>query len=265
MRGFQAKLPVRTVLSLALLGAATAWGQDAVVAPMPAKVPTAQEVMARMLARNQERVAALERYATERTYQVRYNGTGGEHKAELKVYAEYTGPEQKRFTVVSESGSKFICDKVLKKLVEGEQEATDRANRLQSALNLDNYDAVLAGEETVEPLGSNMPVRAWVLKVTPKTPSKFTYKGTVWVSAEDYAVMRISGEPAKSPSWWIDRAHFDSRYVKRGQIWLPGRNVSSSHVRIGGEATLTIDYGNYPVVAAHTLKPAATEASLRVQ
>jgi hypothetical protein len=38
-------------------------------------------------------------------------------------------------------------------------------------------------------------------------------------------------------------------------IWLPGRNISTSHVRIGGEATLTIDYRSYPVVTAQALRP----------
>jgi len=103
-------------------------------------------------------------------------------------------------------------------------------------------------------------MRAWVLRVTPRVDNKFTYRGRVWISEDDYAVMRIAGEPAKSPSWWINRASFDFRYVRRGEIWLPGKNVSSSHVRIGGEATMTIDYGSYPVVAAHGLKPVTESA-----
>jgi outer membrane lipoprotein-sorting protein len=243
---------VRAIFVLSLLGTeAAATAQNA----QPSFRPTAEEVMARMLDKNRERLAALQHYTTERTYQVHYAGTGGEHLAEIRVRAEYTGPEQKRFTIESESGSKFICDKVLRKLVESELEASDRASRMQSALNPENYDAKILGEETLDPLGHGAPEKAWVLEVTPKSPSKFTYKGKVWVNEEDYAVMRIWGEPAKSPSWWIDRAHFDSRYVRRGQIWLPGRNVSSSHVRIGGEATLTIDYGSYPELAASAVRP----------
>jgi hypothetical protein len=114
---------------------------------------------------------------------------------------------------------------------------------MQMALSPENYNLELTGEESVEG------VRAWVLKVSPKVDNKFTYRGRVWVSADDYAVMRIQGEPAKSPSWWINRASFDSRYVRRGEFWLLGRNVSTSHVRIGGEATLMIDYGTYESVA----------------
>jgi hypothetical protein len=77
--------------------------------------------------------------------------------------------------------------------------------------------------------------------------------------------MRIVGEPAKNPSWWINRASLHSEYVRRGDVWLPAKNVSTSHVRIGGEATLTIDYGTYPVVAARALRPATESAENRAQ
>ena len=70
----------------------------------------------------------------------------------------------------------------------------------------------------------------------------------------------VLGEPAKNPSWWINRARFESLYVRRGDVWLPAKNASSSHVRIGGEATLTIEYGTYPVVMERALKPTVASA-----
>jgi hypothetical protein len=215
--------------------------------------PTAAEIIARLLEKNKQRSAALDHYESERTYRVEYTGTGGEHRAEIHVHAEYSRPDQKRFTVLAESGSKFLCEKVLRKLVESEQEATAQSNRMQTTLGPENYDSELVGEETVATVGG--PVRTWVLRVTPKVDNKFTYRGKVWVSEDDDAVVRIQGEPAKSPSWWINRASFDSTYLRRGDVWLSAKNVSSSHVRIGGEATLTIEYGTYPVVAARALKP----------
>jgi hypothetical protein len=235
-------------LSTTSVSALTARGPDGT----PVAPPTSAEIVTRMLEKNKERLAALEHYESERTYRVEYTGAGGAHHAELQVRAEYTGPDQKRFTVVSESGSKFLCDKVLRKLVEGEEEAAAASNRMQTTLGPKNYNADLVGEETVATPGSA--VRAWVLQVTPKVDNKFTYRGKVWVSEDDYAVVRILGEPAKSPSWWINHASFESDYVRRGDVWLPGKNVSSSHVRIGGDATLTIEYGSYPVVASRALK-----------
>jgi hypothetical protein len=215
--------------------------------------PTVDEILARMVVKNAERQAALEHYASERTYRVEYKGTGGEHFGEIRVHAEYSAPDQKRFTVVSEAGSKLICQKVLRRLVESEQEASQTANRMQTMLSAENYHVELVGEEQVDG------VRAWVLKVSPKVDNKFTYRGKVWVSEDDYAVMRVHGEPAKNPSWWINRASFDSRYVRRGEFWLPGKNVSTSHVRIGGEATLTIDYGAYQTLAGRAVARAAGE------
>jgi hypothetical protein len=149
--------------------------------------------------------------------------------------------------VESEAGSKLICEKVLRRLVESEQEASQTANRMQTVLSATNYHLELVGEEQIDG------TRAWVLKVSPKVDSKFTYRGKVWVSEGDYAVMRVHGEPAKNPSWWINRASFDSQYVRRGEFWLPGKNVSTSHVRIGGDATLTIDYGAYQTLVGRTV------------
>ncbi len=225
--------------------------------------PTAGEVIARMLEMNRERLAALQHYESQRTYRVEYHGTGGEHHAELLVRIVYTGPNQKQFTVVSESGPKFLRDEVLRKLAAGEQEASGQANRMQTTLGPENYDAQLAGEELLPDTGSaSGAVRTWVLHVSPKVDNKFTYRGTVWVSQDDYAVVKIVGEPAKSPSWWIDHAHFKSMYLRRGEVWLPEKNVSSSHVRIGGVATLTIEYGSYPEVKAKGLKVADAPAEI---
>jgi hypothetical protein len=137
--------------------------------------------------------------------------------------------------------------------VESEQEAAAQSNRMQTTLGPENYHAELVGEETIAT--ADGPVATWVLQVTPKVDNKFNYRGKVWVSQDDYATVRIQGEPAKNPSWWINRASFESNYVRRGGVWLPAKNVSSSHVRIGGEATLTIEYGSYPVVTARALKP----------
>jgi hypothetical protein len=240
--------------SLTASGNATSIGSSSVAAPADGARLRAAEIVTRLLEKNKERSAALERYESERTYRVEYTGTGGAHRAELEVRVEYSRPDQKRFTVIAESGPKFLCDKVLRKLVESEQEATAQSNRMQTTLGPENYDAELVGEETVATAGG--PVRTWVLRVTPKVDNKFTYRGKVWVSEDDDAVVRIQGEPAKSPSWWINRTSFDSTYLRRGDVWLPAKNVSSSHVRIGGEATLTIEYGTYPVVTALTLKPA---------
>ena len=206
--------------------------------------PTADEIVARMLTKNDERQAALEHYKTERTYHLEYDGTGGKHHAEMVVRAEYTAPGRKSFTVLSESGSKILCREVLRKLVEKEEETAARADWQRAMFSTDTYNVELMGREQLEG------VNTWVLKVEPKVESKVAYRGKVWVSMDDFATVRVMGEPVKSPSWMLDCATFDSWYMRRGEVWVPAKNVSTTHVRIGGEAKVTIDYGRYEVLSA---------------
>jgi hypothetical protein len=45
-------------------------------------------------------------------------------------------------------------------------------------------------------------------------------------------------------------------------FWLPKRNESVSYIRLGGRATLTIEYSNNKVVDARKSSPAASPAIL---
>jgi outer membrane lipoprotein-sorting protein len=208
-----------------------------------AQTLTAEEIVARMNAHDRDRQAALEHYQSERTYRVEYRGPMGDRSAEMLARMQFSAPDQKRFTVLSESGSAMFCHKVLRKMMDGEQEGALQANHLKAMLTSDNDNLKLVGEDEVDG------VKAWVLEVSPKVNSKFNYKGKVWVSKQDYAVVRIVGTPAKNPSWITSGATFDYRYARNGQFWLPQRNVTVSHVRMGGEVTLTVDYGTYEIVA----------------
>lgn len=231
--------------SVCMIGARGMWAQNG---------PSVDAIVLQLQARNAERQKALESYTGERTYRVEYHGTGGEHHGEIAVHAEYGSQGEKHLTVVSETGSKLICERVLRKMVETEQEASERGNRVQTMLSPENYSFEMLGQETVDG------VPLWVLRVSPKVDNKLTYRGRIWVSEDDFAVVRVQGEPAKNPSWWINRASFDWRYGKHGRFWLPERTVAVSHVRIGGEAKLTIEYAAYHIVAQGE-KPAMTNTA----
>jgi len=208
---------------------------------------SAEEIVVRVMQHDAARRATLAEYASERTYRMEYKGPIGERQALMRVRMEFSAPDRKRFTVVSESGSTIFCHQILRKLMEGEQEGALEANRLRSMLSPENYNLRLAGEERLD--GRD----AWILEVSPKDENRFNYKGRVWVSKADFAVMRIVGSPAKNPSWLMGASKFDYRYRQSGDFWLPERNDTVSHLRIGGEITLTVDYGEYRITAAGPL------------
>jgi len=216
-------------------------------APLPACAqtsnPSAEEIVTRLNQHDRERQIALQQYGSERTYHIDYHGPMGDRTAVVHARMDFSAPDQKHFAVVSETGSQVFCHKVLRKLMESEQEGALEANHLRTMLSSQNDNLKLVGEDDLNG------IRTWVLEVSPKVDSKFNYKGKVWVSKQDYAVVRIVGSPAKNPTWLTSSATFDYRYARHGDFWLPQRNVTISHVRMGGEVTLTVDYGTYSIVS----------------
>lgn len=199
----------------------------------------AEQVVASMTSRNESRASALHGYSGKRVYHLSYHGLPASKDAELIVEARYSAPSTKEFNVISQSGSKFLVDRVLKPLLANEEEAQSQENRQQSALTPRNYSFELAGEEVTDH-GS-----FYILKVQPKATNRFLYRGEIWVDANDFAIARIEAEPAQNPSFWISHTKIEQRYAKIGPFWLPIRNQSTTKVRLGGTATLVIDYEDY--------------------
>lgn len=220
-------------------------------APLPVLV-----VVENLQRKNALRAAALTRFEGTRIYRVQYRGFPGDHDAEMVVHMIFHAPSSKEFTVVSQTGSKFIGDRIFKKLLEGEQEAANEENRRLSALSTENYDFKMAGYED-SPEGGR-----YILDLLPKTKNKFLYRGKIWVDARDFAVVRIEAEPAKNPSFWIKKTDVSHRYVKVDDFWLPAENHSESVIRLGGKATLSIEYRDYKIVEATPLHQSETAETM---
>jgi hypothetical protein len=158
----------------------------------------------------------------------------------MEVAVSFDAALGKSFRIVSQNGSKILCEKVLKRAVDSEREA--QQDNAATALTPANYRFQLLGTEYL----NGRP--AYIMNVAPLKDSKFLYRGKIWVDAADFAVAKIEAEPAKSPSFWISRTLIHYTSAKTGNFWLPQQSRSETKVRIGGNATLTIDYGTYQTV-----------------
>ena len=233
--GWMALMPVPKLLS-----------SDSSSAPpsLPPISLSADQVVDNLVRKNQERAQALLHSEGTRVYHLAYRGFPSDRDAEMTVTATYDSPSSKEFKIVSESGSKLILTRVFKKLLESEKEAAQPAINARTQLNRDNYDFELLGYEPSNPGGQ------YVFRVNPKSSSKYVYRGKVWVDAVDFAVTRIDVEPTQNPSFWTKKSEIHHEYKKVGAFWLPARNESVSYIRLGGRATLTIEYTDYRVSAA---------------
>jgi len=226
-----------SVAACLLLVAGALRGETPNSAPPPSLAAPA--IMEQMQRHNRIQSEDLKHYEELRHYEVRYKGFSANLVGQMDVSVTFDAATGKSFRIVSQTGSKLLCDKVLKKAVDSEAEAAH--DQAATALTPANYQFELVGTENVD----GRP--AYVLTVHPITDNKFLYRGKIWVDAADFAVIRIKAEPAKNPSFWILRPQITFTSTKTGNFWLPATNRSETKVRVGGTAVFTIDYGTYQI------------------
>lgn len=190
-----------------------------------------------MMEHDRELQSGLEGYTARRHYVLE---NARHHKrAEMLVRVTCVRDGSKEFEIVSSDGWGIARKHVFPRLLEAESDASQPGSRNQSRIIPENYWFQLAGTEIV----NDRP--AYVIAVTPKTSNKYLMKGKIWVDAEEYAIVRIEGQPAKNPSFWTKSVHFVHTYAKLGAYWFPQSDESVTDVRILGSTDLKIDYFGY--------------------
>ena len=221
-------LPAPLILVLPIVMATL----DSTMAPR-----TADEVVARMIAHDNERQTNLHGYTAIRRYVLENRN---HHKyAEMLVRMVCREDGSKQFEVISENGWGGARKHVFPRLLEAEIDAARADIRERSRITSENYSFEMVGTECVRGR------QAYVIAIEPKTPNKYLARGRVFVDAEDYAIVRVEGRPAKNPSFWIKSVHFVHDYDKSGPFWFPVSDQSVTDVRIFGATEMTIEYSDY--------------------
>jgi hypothetical protein len=198
---------------------------------------TGDDIIGKMLERNRLRNEQLKRYSAVRTYEIR--NREGKLAAQAVVEVDYEAPDKKTFHKTSEEGSGIVRHLVFDRLLQSEGETSSGREHHDSAITTANYAFKLVAEED---LGS---YHCFVLEATPKRKDKYLFEGKIWVDAEDFAVAKIAGHPAKKPSFWINRADFVRKYQRIEGFWLPYRDETFVEVKIYGRRVFTVDHEQY--------------------
>ena len=205
--------------------------------------PAAEEIVTRMAAHDLARQASIEGYAGMRRYVLENHKF---HKrAEMLVQVQGERDGTKHFEVVSEDGWKGAHKHVLHKMLESETETSRPEMRASARLIPENYDFALVGTELVAGRV------AYVLEIKPKRKEKYLFEGRIWVDAEDYALARAEGKPAKKPSFWTKSIDFVQIYQKCGPLWFPLSTQSVTEAHIFGATDVTIEYFDYTPKTQH--------------
>ena len=207
------------------------------VSAQEASLPPAATVIEQMMAHDAQRQQAQEGYTGMRRYVLvneRFN-----KRAEMVVRVHGDPDGTKHFEILGEEGWKSANKRVLRKMLESEAETSRPDVRITTRLSPDNYDFQLVdcereGDRTL-----------YVIEVTPKRKDKYLFRGRIWVDAEDCALVRTDGNPAKNPSFWIKGVHFVHTFQKSGAYWFPVSTESVTEALLFGKTELTIQYFDY--------------------
>jgi hypothetical protein len=114
---------------------------------------------------------------------------------------------------------------------------TDR----NSLINPENYTLEVVGREMVDNS------ECLVVRAVARRKERDLFTGQIWIDQQSFAIVKIAGELAKSPSFWIKNVHFIRGYRQVGEFWLPSTEQAVSLIRIFGRETFTIDYHDYAI------------------
>jgi hypothetical protein len=213
----------------------------------PAQTQTVSEpaldgpaILARLERESLARDSRLGSYKSTRHYSV--HSKTHESVSEMVVAMQFVAPSTWTFTTTSNHGVGWIHRRVFSGLMDAERTASG-PERSTSAINPDNYDARLIRSE--QRLGRD----CYVVALQPKHGGKYLFKGNAWIDKEDFAVVRLEGEPAQSPSFWVVRAPFVREFQRIEGFWFPSADETHSHIRFAGEYVLRIQYGDYHITA----------------
>jgi hypothetical protein len=96
-------------------------------------------------------------------------------------------------------------------------------------VNEQNYRFDYDGEESV----ANLP--CYRLTIAPKHDRKDLLNATVWVDKNSYRIVRMEGEPLKSPSFWVKDVHLILDFGEVAGMWMQTEIQALAHLRFGGE------------------------------
>lgn len=203
----------------------------------PGSPPAVAEIMAKFEAADLARRKAMPGYTSIREYAV--ENKRFHVKAGMKVEVTVEPSGAKHFRTISVNGPGAVRRLVFKHMLDTETAAAAPANQAATRICRDNYNFQFIEMALID--GRNL----YVLQAEPKSEHPLLFKGRIWIDAGHLAVVRIEGKPAKNPSFWVRRTGFVHQNSLVEGYWVPTLNTSESSIRLFGDSTTRIVYGDY--------------------
>jgi hypothetical protein len=185
----------------------------------------------------------LARDHTQRDYKGtrRLEAANGDRTGWIEATTEYSQQRGFEYQVTAEGGSDYIRNKVLRPVLEGERTAFLKGEAAKAALAHANY--------TFEPTGVDADGLVNI-RLSPRRKERMLVAGTMLLSPDDGALVRLQGRLAKSPSFWVKSVQIVRSYKRINNVVLPVRLETNARLKLLGPATLRMTYA-YSEIDGH--------------
>lgn len=138
-----------------------------------------------------------------------------------------------RYQIVSEGGSAYIANRVLKAALAGEQALWNGSLSGRSTLTTANYEFVAASRDA-----------GGLMRVTmkPKRKDELLVDGVIILTPDTGDLLRVEGRLAKSPSFWTGRIDVVRTYDRIDGVRVPVRTESVAQVKLAGASRFAMSY-----------------------
>jgi hypothetical protein len=194
----------------------------------PAGTPNTDSIVSRMVEARAQNRARRQPFRVVRSYRL-FGKERQTVKSEVTAYIAYVPPDGQRFTVHKDTGS-GLGEVIVRKILESEKDVlTDQS---ASDISPANYAFRFAGEE----IRDARP--CYVLELIPLRKDRRLLAGKAWIDQKSYLMVRVEGEPAQAPSWWVHNIHITLEFSVVHGMWVQSGLQSTANVRMMGPHTI---------------------------
>jgi hypothetical protein len=164
-----------------------------------------------------------------REYQM-FHGNEPKPDSEVKAQINVVPPHERDYKIIESKGNNR-GENVVRKILDHESSA-EKLDPPPTAVIRANYDFSLMGRAQFD--GAN----CYVLALKPKRQEPSLVDGRAWVDPNTFAIRKIEGKMAKSPSWWVKDVNLVVSFGQIGGIWTQTRSDAVADVRVLGKYTV---------------------------
>ena len=138
-----------------------------------------------------------------------------------------------RYEIVSERGSEYVRNKVLRNLLHREQQLIDGGEANRAELSLQNY-------VFEEPAAYGNGVRYITLK--PKRKDMLLVNGRMVLNQDGTELLRVEGVLSKNPSFWTSVVNVIRDFARLDGVRVPVTTESIAKIKFAGLSRMSVRY-----------------------